>query len=346
MEIASYKEYISTITKEIMAIDSPSGYCHNVISFLGEKVKELGFGYEVTNKGCAIITVEGKDDSMTVGLSAHVDTLGLMVRSIAGNGEINFTNIGGPLMATLDGEYCRIHTRDGKTYTGTIISKSPAVHVHPDASSRGRDADNMVVRLDEVVKSKEDVVKLGIETGNFICYDTKTVITESGFVKSRFLDDKISVVCLMTVLKAMKDSGKKPAFTTKMVITAFEEIGHGASYIPSDIKEFLAVDMGCIGLDLACTEQDVSICVKDSGGPYNYELTNRLIALAKEHKLSYAADIYPRYGSDVGAALRAGYDIKGALIGTGVHASHGMERTHLNGIYNTIKLIMLYLDVI
>ena len=201
----------------------------------------------------------------------------------------------------------------------------------------------MIVRIDEQVHNKEDVLNLGIQVGDYICYDPKTVVTESGFLKSRFIDDKGSVACLLTALKIMKEQGLKPQYKTKFFISVFEEVGHGASYIPSDVSEILAVDMGCIGLELTCTEYDVSICAKDSGGPYDYDMTSKLIELAKENGLKYAVDIYPRYGSDVGAALHGGHNIKGGLIGPGVHASHGMERTHYSALENSINLILLYL---
>ena len=342
-QVANYKEYLFDTAKTIFGIDSPSGYYHEVVKEVEKIATGLGFQFEQIEKGCGIITIEGEDNSKTVMLSAHVDTLGLMVRSITSSGDLRFTTVGGPILPTLDGEYCRIRTRDGRVYTGTIISESPATHVHPDASTRTRDADNMIVRIDEQVHSKEDVVALGIQPGDYICYDPKTVVTESGFLKSRFIDDKGSVACLLTALKMMKDQGLKPQYKTKFFISVFEEVGHGAAYIPSDVSEILAVDMGCIGLDLTCTEYDVSICAKDSGGPYDYDMTTRLIELAKENGLKYAVDIYPRYGSDVGAALHGGHNIKGGLIGPGVHASHGMERTHYFALENSINLILLYL---
>lgn len=344
MDFQNYRDYFFTTVQEILAIDSPSGYCIEVIDYVEAKVRELGYDFERTNKGCGIVLVSGHDTSKTVALSAHVDTLGAMVRSIDDKGNIEFVKLGGPILPTLDGEYCKIRTREGKIYTGTFLSKSPAGHVHPEAHTSVRKEDTMYIRIDEVLRSKEDVDQLGIAAGDFIFIDPKTVVTSSGFLKSRFIDDKASVACFLTTLKAMKDHGLKPQYNTKMLVTIYEEVGHGASYLPADISEVLAVDMGCIGLDLTCTEYDVSICAKDSGGPYDYEMVSRLVGLAKENKLSYAVDIYPMYGSDVGAAWKGGNDVKGALIGTGVHASHGMERAHWLGIYNTLKLIALYLD--
>lgn len=337
------KNYILEIASKLINIDSPSGFTKNAVDYLEKEIKLLGFATEKTKKGNLIVTVQGKDQNYTLGLGAHTDTLGLMVRSIKPDGKLAITQIGSPSLPTLDGEYCRIITRDSKVYTGTILSTSPSKHVHPDSSTAQRTEDLMEVRIDEVVNSKEDTQKLGIQNGDIIAIDPKFTITDSGFIKSRFLDDKISTSALMGVLKYLKDNDIQPEHNIKIIFSTYEEVGHGSSWIPEDIDEFLAVDMGCIGLDLACTEQDVSICAKDSSGPYDYEMTTTLINLAKENNLRYAVDIYPAYSSDVSAALKGGNNIKGALIGPGVHASHGMERTHYDGVENTVKLILAYI---
>ena len=339
------KDYVLNFAQELLAIDSPSGYCVKAIEFVKNEAQRLGYTTTMNAKGNLIIDVPGRNMDKTVGISAHVDTLGLMVRSIKGDGTLAFTPLGGPILPTYDGEYCKIHTRDGKIYSGTILSNQTSVHVHKEASTAGRNADTMHVRIDEVVKSKDDILKLGIGNGDIIAVEPKVQITESGFIKSRFLDDKISVSCIMGILAYLKDSALLPVNHTKVIISTYEEVGHGSSHIPAEISELIAVDMGCIGEDLACTEFDVSICAKDSSGPYDYELTSKLIDLAKGGKLNYAVDIYPMYGSDVSAALRGGADIRGALIGPGVAASHGMERTHWDGLDATIKLIMAYLEI-
>lgn len=338
------KEYVCTFAKDLLSIDSPSGYTKEAISFVEKEANRLGYETSLSEKGNLLIHVPGKCQEKTVGLCAHCDTLGLMVRSIKSNGYLALTTVGGPMIPTLDGEYCKIYTRTGKVYTGTILSTTPAVHVYPDASSNPRTIDHMEVRIDEVVKCKEDVEKLGIQNGDFVAYDPKVQLTESGFIKSRFLDDKISVAALMGVLHHMKEEHIMPTYDSYFMMSVYEEVGHGMSWIPSQISELLAVDMGCIGLDLACSEYDVSICAKDSSGPYDYDFTSKLIDLAKAHQLPYAVDIYPQYGSDVSAALRGGNNIRGALIGPGVHASHGMERTHYEGLSATMTLILAYLQ--
>lgn len=340
-----YRQYYFDTVTRLLQTPSPTGYYREIMPLVQEIAEENGMQFSLTHKGCAILTYPGADHTFPLGLCAHCDTLGLMVRSIAADGGLCLTPVGGPQMPTLDGEYCTVITRDGRRYSGTILSKSPASHVYPDAASRPRDCDNMYVRLDEDVRTAADVQALGIQNGDYICYDPKTVVTPSGYLKSRFIDDKASVACLLTAAHILHTEGIVPPHDLKMLITMYEEVGHGAGHIPGDIVSMLGVDMGCIGTDLSCTEHDVSICAKDSGGPYDYALTGRLIDMARENGLSYAVDIYPYYGSDVGAMWRAGHDIPGALIGTGVHASHGMERTHYDGIYHTLSLILLYCGV-
>nr|WP_312288834.1 M42 family metallopeptidase [Clostridium chromiireducens] len=344
MELSINKEFILSTAKEILEFDSPTGFCFEIIEKIRNIVGSFGYSFELTNKGCGIITVNGVSNERVIGLSAHVDTLGAMVRSITSDGKLKFSLLGGPIVPTLDGEYCTIRTREGMKYTGTFLSTSPAAHVYEDSSSKIREPKNMEIRIDENVFSKDDTLKLGICPGDFIFIDPKTTVTESGFIKSRFIDDKGSVSCLLGLLELFNREKIIPKYTIKILISTYEEVGHGSSYIPSDISEMIAVDMGCIGDDLSCTEYDVSICAKDSGGPYDYNMVTKLVNLAKDNNLKYVVDIYPMYGSDVGAALRGGNDIRGALIGPGVHASHGMERTHYSALENTIKLLYLYLN--
>lgn len=343
MELNINEEFLLKTAEEILKFNSPTGFCFEIMDKIKDICRQFNCTFETTNKGNGIITIEGKSNEKTIGLCAHVDTLGCMVQSITSTGTLKFTNIGSPIIPTLDAEYCIIRTREGKKYTGTFLSTSPSIHVFDDSTTKVRDLKNMEVRIDAEVNNKDDVSKLGISPGDFIFIDPKTIITENGFIKSRFIDDKGSVACLLTLLEAMTSNSIVPKYKTKILISTYEEVGHGCSYIPEDISELLAVDMGCIGDDLSCTEYDVSICAKDSGGPYDYNMITELVNLAKDNNLDYAVDVYPHYGSDAGAALRGGNNIRGALIGPGVSASHGMERTHKKALINTIKLLYLYL---
>ncbi|WP_174819865.1 M42 family metallopeptidase [Paenibacillus koleovorans] len=337
------RTYILELLEKLLNTPSPSGFCMEIMMLIRAEAQKLGYAVEMTPKGNAIITVPGEQEGETIRLTAHVDTLGAMVRAIKPNGMLRMTPIGGYAMQTVEGEYCRIHTRSGRTYEGTVLSTKPSVHVYPDARDFKREEANMEVRIDELVKDKAGVEALGIGVGDYISWDPRTRLLPNGWVKSRHLDDKASMAGLFGLLEWLKREGRKPQRTVKVIISTYEEVGHGSSFIPADIFEMIAVDMGALGDDLSGTELDVSICAKDSSGPYDYNMTSRLIELAKREGLPYAVDIYPQYGSDASAALRGGSNIRAALVGPGVHASHGMERTHADAIMNTAVLLLAYI---
>ena len=343
MTIQLNEQYILSFLTRLLNTPSPSGYTAAAMKLIEQEAQALNVPLTWNNKGGAILSVEGQDSSRTIALSAHVDTLGAMVRSIKPEGTLRLTSVGGFMMNSIENEYCTIHTRSGKTYTGTILSTHPSVHVYSDAREFKRGEEHMEVRIDELVSSREDVQKLGIAVGDFVSFDPRVQITDSGFVKSRHLDDKASVAALFGLLESMKTNGWKPKTNVLLLISNYEEVGHGTSYIPDEIEEMIAVDMGAMGDDLSCKETDVSICAKDSTGPYDYDMTSRLIQLAEREGIPFAIDIYPYYGSDASAALRGGSNIRAALIGPGVHASHAMERTHKQAILGTAQLLAAYL---
>lgn len=337
-----YTEYACAKLKELTAIDSPDGFTEEVIAYTCKQLKTLGFAPEVTRKGCIVCCLGGKGKPVV--LSAHIDTLGAEIAEIKNDGHLRLTPIGGLPAAVVETENCRVYTRSGKAYEGTFQLVNASLHVNGELTKTVRTYDNMEVLLDENVASKKDVEKLGLENGCYVCFDPRTVITKSGYIKSRYLDDKLSVAMLLAFAKQVKEGDISLKRKTYIFVSVYEEVGHGAKAgVPQDAVEFLSVDMGCVGQGLACTEHQVSICAKDSGGPYDYSVVNALVACAKKGKLDYAVDIYPHYGSDAEAALGAGYDVKHGLIGAGVYASHGYERSHKDGVRNTLALLNLYL---
>lgn len=329
------KEQLYTLT----SIPSPSSFTTKVTDYLLSELSSLGYSPERSNKGNVFVTLGGSDSPLV--LAAHVDTLGAMVRSIKENGRLRPTTIGGHQWSTADGENCTIHTRDGRVYTGVVLNKEPSSHVADQKTELIEE--NMEILLDENVASDQDTLALGIQTGDIIAMDPRTVVTESGYIKSRFLDDKLSAAILLGLARAVREDAWKLNRKVSLLFTVYEEVGHGGSVVPDDTEEMISVDMGCVGSDLGCTERMVSICAKDSGGPYNYDLITALSNLAKEKKLDYAIDVYPHYGSDVETTLRAGYDIRHGLIGPGVYASHNYERSHMDGVHNTFELLKAYI---
>ncbi len=341
-----YADYAWAQTAALLAIDSPSGYTAAAAKWVQEEFAKLGFDARITVKGGVIVDFGGEDANDGLLLEAHADTLGAMVAQIKGDGRLKLTSLGGMNPNNAEAENVRVHTRDGKVIEGTCQLCNASVHVNGDYSSAKRSWDSVEIVLDEDVKSAADTRKLGIDVGDIVCFDPRTRRTESGYLKSRFLDDKLSVGILMGFAKYLADNGLTPSRRVWGHITVYEEVGHGGSgSVPAGVTEAISVDMGCVGYGLQCTEKQVSICAKDSGGPYSYDVTTKLINAAKAEGADYAVDVYPYYGSDVEATLRSGVDIRHGLIGAGVYASHGYERSHIDGVHNTLLVLKGYLGV-
>ena len=341
-----YADFSWAQTEKLLAIDSPSGFTDAAAQWVKEAFESLGFAAAITTKGGVLADLGGRDDADALLLEAHADTLGAMVAEIKGNGRLRLTNLGGMSPNNAEAENVRIHTREGKIIEGTCQLCNASVHVNGDYGSAKRTWDTLEVVPDEAVASAEDTRKLGIQVGDIVCFDPRTRRTASGYLKSRFLDDKLSVGILLGLAKYLSDTGITPARRVYAHVTVYEEVGHGGSAsVPQGVTEAISVDMGCVGEGLQCTERQVSICAKDSGGPYSYAVVGKLIDAAKKTGADYAVDVYPYYGSDVEATLRSGHDIRHGLIGAGVYASHGYERSHIDGVYNTLKVLAGYLDV-
>lgn len=338
-------EYVAEQLKTLLAIDSPSGYTREVTDYLLKEWERLGFSAYRTVKGGVIAEIGGKDGEDAVFLEAHVDTLGGMVTKIKENGCLQICPVGGIDANSAEGETVRIRTREGKCFDGTCQLVNASVHVNGKYAETPRTYEVMEIVVDEKVFSKEETEKLGIAVGDFVCFDPRTTITKSGYIKSRFLDDKLSAAILLGYAKHIKEDGIVPERKIYVHMTVYEEVGHGgAASIPEGVTEVISVDMGCVGEGLSCREHQVSICAKDSRGPYNYDVVSGLISAAKKAGLDYAVDVYPHYGSDAEAALTAGYDVRHGLIGAGVYASHGYERSHMDGAENTLRLLIEYLE--
>lgn len=342
----SYADFAVSKTAELLNIDSPTGFTQKAAKWVAAEFEKLGFACKITEKGGVLVALGGENADGALLLEAHTDTLGGMVAEIKSNGRLRITALGGMNANNGESENVRIYTRGGKIFEGTLQLINASIHVNGDYSETNRSFDSTEIVIDECVKNADDVRALGIETGDIVCFEPRTRITESGYIKSRFLDDKLSVGILLGLAKYIAE--KKPALKRRVYlhITVYEEVGHGGSgSVPEGVSEAISVDMGCVGDGLSCTERQVSVCAKDSGGPYSYDVVGKLIEAAKKENADYAVDVYPHYGSDVEATLRSGCDIRHGLIGAGVYASHGYERSHKDGVYNTLKVLKGYLEI-
>ena len=339
-------KYTLKKTVELLAIPSPVGYTHMAIEWVRKELESLGVKkYNITKKGALIAYVKGKDSNYKKMISAHVDTLGAVVKKVKKNGRLEITNAGGFAWGSVEGENVTIHTLSEKTYTGTILPIKASVHVYGDAvREMPRTEETMEVRIDEDVKTAEDVLKLGILQGDFISFDPRTRVLENGYIKSRHLDDKLCVAQILTYLKYLKDNKLKPRTDLYIYFSNYEENGHGVSVFPEDLDEFIAVDIGlAAGEDAHGDEKKTNIVAKDSKSPYDYTLRKKLQEVADKNKIQYTVGVYNRYSSDATAAISQGFDFKYACIGPNVDATHHYERCHNDGIVETIKLLIAYL---
>jgi len=326
------------LLEELINIDSPTGFTHNACEFIYKKLKLLGLKPEYTNKG-AIKCALGKNP--TLAIAAHIDTLGAIVSGIKTDGTLAFSLLGGLSLTNAEGEYVRIYTVKGKIYTGTILLNNPSSHANNQKESIKREISTMHIRIDEDVKNKKDTLKLGIQPGDIICLNPRYQELPSGYIKSRFLDNKAGCFVLIKLAEALKNKN----IPVELFFSNYEEVGHGGTVgYSNSIKELLVIDMGVLGDDCQGNETSCSICAKDSSGPYDFHFRKNLIDLAEKKKIPFKVDVYPFYGSDGSAALRAGNDFRVALIGMGVAASHGTERTHKKGIEATIDLCSAYIN--
>jgi len=327
--------------EKLVSIPSPVGFCDQAVDFVADHLGGQGVTLERLRGGALLATLAGRGRGPVRALTAHVDTIGLCVKSIKGSGRLAVSPIGGVIPYTVEGEYCWVRTLHGATIRGTVVPTESSLHVHRGLDGFKHTIENLEVRLDAVVEGDGDVKRLGVDAGDLVLLDPRVEVTETGFIKSRHLDDKAGVAALVGMVALLRNRRLKPAATTHLLIAVAEETGYGASTgLPTDVAELFVVDMGAVGPGQCSSERAVSICMKDGAGPYDLGMNERLVAMAERRKLPYRRDIYPYYGSDRQSFLAAGGDARVALLGPGVDASHAYERTHRDAVAATIELLV------
>ena len=341
-----YIDFALLKVEELVGIDSPTGFTEKASEYVKKEFEKLGFVSRYTTKGGVLVDLGGEDDENGIILLTHLDTIGAMVSAVKDNGRLAMSPLGGLHAPGLEGENVKVYTRSGKVFSGTIQLPNPSVHVADDFDKAERSWKTLECVLDEDVKTKKEAMESGVNNGDIVALDPKFRITDSGYIKSRFLDDKLSVGIALSLAKYISDNGITPHRKVWLHVTVYEEIGHGGSAsVPHGVTEGLSIDMGCVGEGIECTERQVSICAKDSGGPYSYSVVSSLIEAAKREGADYSVDVYPHYGSDVETTLYSGFDIRHGLIGPGVYASHCYERSHRDGVKNTLLVLKGYLNI-
>ena len=336
-------ETIERVTRTLINTPSPTSYYDEITPVMEQLAAEFGYSVFFDRKRTIYIKVEGRHPERTVCVGAHLDTIGLMVRHICDDGTMLVRNLGGINYNNIDGESVVLHTRDGRAYTGLITCRSHSTHVFDDARTLTRDENSMMVVLDQKVSSAREVRELGIEHGDILSLEPHYQVTENGFIKTRHIDDKAAVAAVFAVLEDLKRTGTQPCYTTLFAFPFYEEIGHGGAWLPAEVEEYVALDIGLIGPDYSGSEYDVSICAKDNYTPYDRGLTTKIINLAKENGIHYCVDVFYHYGTDASAAIRAGNNVYAAAFGMGCFSSHGRERCHISSIVETAKLLYAYL---
>ncbi|PYE53552.1 M42 family metallopeptidase [Deinococcus yavapaiensis] len=337
--------YTTNVLLRLLETPSPTGFTDDAIRLVEHELDLLGVQGTRTRKGALLWTLPGAQSGKHVTFSAHVDTLGAMVKEVKSNGRLKLTSLGGYDPATIEGEYVRVHVQGGETLSGTILNVKQSTHIFgPELRDLRRTEETLEVRLDEIARTAAETLTLGVNVGDFVSFDPRAVLTPSGYLKSRHIDNKAAVAIFLAVTKAALDGRLSLAHTASFFISNYEEVGHGASQgIPAETDELVAVDMAAVGPGQNSDEHCVTLCVKDSTGPYDHALGNRLRVAATHADLDLRVDIYPYYGSDASAAWRAGGDYPAALIGPGVDASHAYERTHVDALNATGRLMLAYL---
>ena len=337
--------YLLNILTGLLNTPSPTGFTEQAITYLEAALHEFpDLTLSRTRKGALVARWEGVANMTPRALTAHTDTLGAMVKEIKSNGRLRLTKLGGYAWNTVEGEGCTVFTSRGETVRGALLLEKASSHIHSvQVNETKRDDDTMEVRLDARTTDAGETRALGIEVGDIVAFDPRVEVTH-GFVRSRHLDDKACVACLLAAVQAMQQAGLQPNQTTYLHFSNYEEVGHGAAAgIPAEVTELVTVDMAAVGQGQTSDEFHATLCVKDSGGPYHYGLNQKLRRLADQHAIPYKIDVYPFYGSDGEALWRAGGDVAVALIGPGVDASHNYERTHLEALVATTQWVLAYL---
>jgi putative aminopeptidase FrvX len=338
-------QFMLDFLSNLLNTPSPTGLAEPAIALTEQTLKTFpALKLSRTRKGALLATWPGQRDDSPRALTAHVDTLGAMVKEVKSNGRLKLSQVGGFAWNAIEGEGCTVFTRFGRSVRGSILLTKASTHVFgAEVNETKRTADTLEVRLDARTFSEQETLDLGIGVGDFVAFDPR-VEMNAGFVRSRHLDDKACVAALVTAVKALADAGLKPARTFTLLISNYEEVGHGAAAgIPADAEELLVVDMAAVGEGQNSDEFHASLCVKDSHGPYHHDMSDRLRTLAEKHAIPYKVDIYPYYGSDGEAFWTAGGDVAVALIGPGVDASHNYERTHTEALLATTRWVLAYL---
>ncbi len=340
-------DYLKETLTRLLLMPSPVGDTQRGADLCVELLCALGdLHVEITRKGVVVAHWKGVSGEAPRAVTAHIDTLGALVKSVKETGRLSLSQLGNYSWNAVENESVTVVNQEGEAFRGLIQVSNPSHHLYTSGEGNNevpRSQETMEVRLDVRVSGAEDVAKRGIEVGDFVYLDPRPE-WNGGFIRSRHLDDKALVACLLTAAKAIFDANLLPAQDTILHIANYEEVGHGgASGIPKEVAQVLALDVAPTGIGQNGDEFSCTLAIADSDGPYDATLRRQLRDLAKEHKIALKPDIFPEYCSDGDALWKAGGDMQVALIGPGVDGTHSHERTHTDALEATTKMIVAWL---
>lgn len=339
------QEYFTKFLVDLLNIPSPTGFAEPAIAFVEKELSQYKqLELSRTRKGALIAKWKVENGLPPIALTAHVDTLGAVVKEIKPNGRLKLSRIGGLQWNSVETEGVWVFTAAGEQIRGSLLIDRASGHIYgAEGSQTPRNEDHMEVRLDVKTSSEKETRALGISVGDCVAFDPRVEV-RNGFIRSRFLDDKACVANLAAAIRSLAEAGLRPARSVYFHISNYEEVGHGAAAgIPSEVEELVSVDMAVVGEGQESDEFHATLCIKDGGGPYHEGLNKKLRTLAEKYQIPYKTDVYTFYGSDGEAFWRAGGDVALALIGPGIDASHNYERAHMDGLNATTNWIMAYL---
>jgi peptidase M42 family hydrolase len=330
----------------LLQTPSPSGRTDAVMQLIGDVLTDLGVPFTLTRRGALTAELPGRSDTIDRALVVHADTIGCMVRDLKDNGRLELIPVGTFSARFAAGARVRIFGDDPEAFiTGTVMPLKASGHAFGDEiDTQPTDWEHVEVRVDRKVSSREDLVRLGLNVGDFVAFITSPELTEDGFIVSRHLDGKAGVAVALALAKDIADKKVVLPHRTTIMVTITEEVGHGASHgLPPDVAELVSVDNAVCAPGQHSIEDGVTIPMADLHGPFDYHLTRKLCRLAEEQGIPHARDVFRYYRSDAAAAIEAGAGTRAALVGFGLDGSHGWERTHLDSLEATYNLLHSWL---
>lgn len=339
--------YMTDLLMRLLQTPSPTGRTDDIMKLLGEEVETLGLPARLTRRGVLHATLTGTRADLKRVVVVHADTIGCMVKTIKDNGRLEVVPLGTWASRFAEGARVQIFLDEpGVSFSGTILPLKSSGHAFSvEVDTQPSAWDNVEVRIDEPVSTADDVRAMGVQVGDFVAVDAQPIVTSSGYINARHLDNKAGIAAAMAAFKAVIDAGLDIPVTASLVCTVAEEVGLGATNLGRDVAETLSIDAAVVAPGQHSREDTVNVAMHDQSGPFDYHLTRRMTAMCNHLGIPHTRDLFTYYRSDIAAALEAGAEMRAALIGFGTDASHGWERTHLDGIERVAQLVAGYLQV-